>query len=181
MVCYCPCQFTWRLRSTGVILPDSLRSGLCNGTARETFTKYYSPHITSWCPQGMRVLRQCTVPRVEVMFVTIQSENIRLSKKEMNETYNAPTARCLQLGYDLLRLFIANQKEVFRPPACSVLPPHRTKDVYTPRGSTRDLWTVFWAAVLAPFLLIHKVGALRSTEKLTLPVVLSTACQRVPY
>jgi hypothetical protein len=34
---------------------------------------------------NMRVLRQCTVPRAEVMFVTIQSENIRPSKKEMNK------------------------------------------------------------------------------------------------
>jgi hypothetical protein len=33
----------------------------------------------------MRVLRQCTVSRAEVMFVTIQCENIRLSKKDMNE------------------------------------------------------------------------------------------------
>jgi hypothetical protein len=33
----------------------------------------------------MRVLRQSTVPRAEVMFVTIQRENIRPSKKEMNK------------------------------------------------------------------------------------------------
>jgi hypothetical protein len=36
-------------------------------------------------PQGMRVLQQCKVPRAEVMFVTIQRENIRPSKKEMNK------------------------------------------------------------------------------------------------
>jgi hypothetical protein len=36
--------------------------------------------------QRSRVLRVCTVPRAEVMFVTIQRENIRLSKKEMNMT-----------------------------------------------------------------------------------------------
>jgi hypothetical protein len=31
------------------------------------------------------VWRQCKVPRAEVMFVTIQRENIRPSKKEMNK------------------------------------------------------------------------------------------------
>jgi hypothetical protein len=30
-------------------------------------------------------LRQCKVPRAEVMFVTIQRENIRPLKKEMNK------------------------------------------------------------------------------------------------
>jgi hypothetical protein len=34
-------------------------------------------------PQGMRVLRQCTVTQVEVMLVILQRENIRPSKKEM--------------------------------------------------------------------------------------------------
>jgi hypothetical protein len=38
-----------------------------------------------YSPQGMRVLRQCKVPRVEVMFVDIQRENIRPSNKEMNK------------------------------------------------------------------------------------------------
>jgi hypothetical protein len=33
----------------------------------------------------MRVLRQCKVPRAEVMFVTIQRENIRPLKKEMKK------------------------------------------------------------------------------------------------
>jgi hypothetical protein len=33
----------------------------------------------------MRVLRQCTVPQVEVDFVTIQYEKIHLSKKEINK------------------------------------------------------------------------------------------------
>jgi hypothetical protein len=45
----------------------------------------YSPQIMSWSPQRMRVLRQCKVPRVDVMFVTIHRENIRPSKKEMNK------------------------------------------------------------------------------------------------
>jgi hypothetical protein len=30
----------------------------------------------------MRVLRQCKVPRAEVMFITIRRENIRPSKKK---------------------------------------------------------------------------------------------------
>jgi hypothetical protein len=48
----------------------------------------YCPQITSWSPQVMLILRQCTVPRAEVglMFVTIQRENIHPSKKEMNKT-----------------------------------------------------------------------------------------------
>jgi hypothetical protein len=33
----------------------------------------------------MQVLRQCKVPQAEVMFITIQRENIRPSKKEMNK------------------------------------------------------------------------------------------------
>jgi hypothetical protein len=45
----------------------------------------YSPQITSWSPQGMRILRQCKVPGAEVMFVTIQRQNIRPSKKEMTK------------------------------------------------------------------------------------------------
>jgi hypothetical protein len=36
-------------------------------------------------PQGMRVLQQCKVPRVEVIFVIIQRQNIRPQKKEMNK------------------------------------------------------------------------------------------------
>jgi hypothetical protein len=54
------------------------------GTLYATENKY-SPQITSWSPQGMRVLLQCKVPRAEVMFVTIQRENIRPSKKEINK------------------------------------------------------------------------------------------------
>jgi hypothetical protein len=33
----------------------------------------------------MRVLRQCKVPRAEVIFFTVQRGNIRPSKKEMNK------------------------------------------------------------------------------------------------
>jgi hypothetical protein len=44
--------------------------------------RQYCPQITSWSPQGMRVLRQCTVPRAEVMFVTIQHENSAPQRKK---------------------------------------------------------------------------------------------------
>jgi hypothetical protein len=60
------------------------------------------------------------------MFVTVQRENIRPSKKEMNKTvtiliikFTLPDV-CSQ---ESVRLLIAEQLEVFRPPACSVLPP----------------------------------------------------------
>jgi hypothetical protein len=64
--------------------------------------------------------------------------------KEINEQgcYNAQTARCLQLGCESLRLLIADQEEVFRPPACFELPPPCTKGVYTPQRSTCELWKV---------------------------------------
>jgi hypothetical protein len=52
---------------------------------------WYSPQITCWSPQGMRVLRQCTIPRAVVIFVTIQRENIRPSKKEMNKAVTTVT------------------------------------------------------------------------------------------
>jgi hypothetical protein len=45
----------------------------------------YRPQITSWSQQRMRVLWQCTVPRAQVMFVTVQRGNIRPSKREMNK------------------------------------------------------------------------------------------------
>jgi hypothetical protein len=60
----------------------------------------------------MQVLRQSKVPRVEVMLVTIWRENIRPSKKEMNNVVTLSkiqTARCLQLDYETLRLLIADQ------------------------------------------------------------------------
>jgi hypothetical protein len=56
-------------------------------------------------PQGMGVLRQCKVPRAEVMFVTIQRENILPPKKWTRHKY----ARCFQLDYESLRLFITDQ------------------------------------------------------------------------
>jgi hypothetical protein len=62
----------------------------------------------------MRVLRQYKVPRAEVMLVTVQRENIRPSKKEVNKALTVliikiQTARCLQLGCESLRLRIADQ------------------------------------------------------------------------
>jgi hypothetical protein len=45
----------------------------------------YSPQITSCSSQGMRVLRQCKLPREEVIFFAIQHENFRPWKKEMNK------------------------------------------------------------------------------------------------
>jgi hypothetical protein len=52
----------------------------------------YSPQITSWSPKVMRVLRQCKVQRAEVMFVTIQRENIRHSNKwtRLLQSLNCP-------------------------------------------------------------------------------------------
>jgi hypothetical protein len=67
---------------------DICRSGQADrptAASEENRTNDYSPHIMSWSPQGMRVLRQCKFPRAKVMFVTIQSENIRPSKKGMNK------------------------------------------------------------------------------------------------
>jgi hypothetical protein len=49
-----------------------------------------SPYITSWSPQGMRVLRQCKAPRAEIKSVTIQRENFRPLKKEMNKAWTCP-------------------------------------------------------------------------------------------
>jgi hypothetical protein len=70
----------------------------------------YCPQITSW----MRVLRQCTVPRAEVMFFTIERENIRLLNKEMNKAVTMLKLHwCLQLGYESLRLFIADHPSTF--------------------------------------------------------------------
>jgi hypothetical protein len=94
----------------------------------------------------MRVLWRCKVPQAEVMLVTVQRENIRPSKKEMTKAVTMliikPNCRCLQLGYESLRLLITDQQEFLRPPACFVLLLHCIKDVYTPQGLTRDLWTV---------------------------------------
>jgi hypothetical protein len=64
---------------------ESITFELCSAVTSPPHYFDYSPQITSWSPQGMRVLRQYKVPRAEVMFVTIQRENIRPSKIEMNK------------------------------------------------------------------------------------------------
>jgi hypothetical protein len=58
----------------------------------------------------MRVLRQYKVPRAEVVFVTIQRENILPSKKDINKSDTMlKLSDVLQLGYESLRLLIADQ------------------------------------------------------------------------
>jgi hypothetical protein len=71
------CQ--WQSLEKGIILQNG---GTHSAQALQAVN--YCPQITSWPPLGMQVLRQCTVPQAEVMFVTIQRENIRPSKKEVN-------------------------------------------------------------------------------------------------
>jgi hypothetical protein len=61
---------------------------------QEKDQRNYSPQIARWYPQAKRVLRECKVPQAEVIFVTIQRENILPSKKEM---YKAVTM--LKLSY----------------------------------------------------------------------------------
>jgi hypothetical protein len=65
------------------------------------------------------------------------------------------------MGYGKLRLLSADQQEVFYPPACSVLPPHCTKDAYTQQGSTRDLWTVCLTRFVQP---VHYRGVITFWE-----------------
>jgi hypothetical protein len=53
----------------------------------------YSPQITCWSSQGMRVLRQCTVPRAEAMFVTIQRKTFapqRMKWTRLLQCLNCP-------------------------------------------------------------------------------------------
>jgi hypothetical protein len=103
---------------------------------------FYSPHTTSWSPQGMRVLWQCTVPRAEVMFVTTTWKHSPLkerNKKGMNMTDVA------------VRLWITTSPYRWPvgslPSTCMLCtPPPCTKDVYTSQGSTRDPWTVLIGA-----------------------------------
>jgi hypothetical protein len=104
------------------------------------------PQITSWSPQGMRVLLQCTFPRAEVVLVTIQRENIRTSMKWTR------LLQCLTCPMFAVMLWITtsvsltNRKSSVHLHARYPPPPppthtHCTKDVYTPQGSTRCLWT----------------------------------------
>jgi hypothetical protein len=73
---WCSCQYSVWLQT---------------GRPRFDPQKKYSPQITSWSPQGMRVLRHCKVPWAEIMFVTIQRENIRPLNKEMNKAVTSVT------------------------------------------------------------------------------------------
>jgi hypothetical protein len=74
------------------------------------------------------------------MFVTIQCENIRPSKKLINKA--VLRCYCPMFAVRLLITTSPHRWLIFLPPVCSVLPPPCTKDVYTPQGSTRDPWTV---------------------------------------
>jgi hypothetical protein len=91
----------------------------------------------------MRVLWQFKVPRAEVMLLLSNVKTFARSKKEMNKAVtilpNGPMfAVRLWITISTYRWPIGSLPS----PACSVLSPHSTKDVYTPQGSTRDLWTV---------------------------------------
>jgi hypothetical protein len=101
----------------------------------------HCPQITSWSQQGMRLLRQCTVPWAEVMFVSIQRENIRHPNKKWTrllQYLNSPMFAVML--WITVSLSLANRKSSVHLHA--LYPPHCTKDVYTPQGSTRDLRTV---------------------------------------
>jgi hypothetical protein len=66
----------------------------------------------------MRVVRQRTVLRAEVTFVTIQRENIRLSKKEIRrllQCLNCPMF-VLQLGYESQQPYICEISIIFSFP-----------------------------------------------------------------
>jgi hypothetical protein len=83
----------------------------------------------------MRVLRQLNVPRAEVMFVTIQRENIRPSNKEINKA-----VRMLKLP-DVCSWAINHY--------VSLSPTNRKSSVYlhalyspAPQELARYLWTV---------------------------------------
>jgi hypothetical protein len=88
----------------------------------------------------MRVLRQCKVPRAEKKYSLLT--NVKTFAPQRKKWTRHEHAQCFQLGYESLRLLIADQYEVFRPPACFVLSSHCTKNVYTPQGSSLLLWTL---------------------------------------
>jgi hypothetical protein len=101
----------------------------------------YCPQITSWSPQGMRVLRQCTVPRAKVMFVTIQRENISASKEKSSRLL-----KCLNCPMFAVRQWITTSTYRWAikslPPNCMMWTPPPPYCTYTPQGSTRYLWIV---------------------------------------
>jgi hypothetical protein len=91
--------------------------------------------------QGIRVLRQCKVSRAEVMFVTLQRENIRPSKKDMNKAVTM-LPNCPMFAVTLRITTSTYRRQIGSLPSTCMLcppPPHCAKDVNIPRGSTRDL------------------------------------------
>jgi hypothetical protein len=72
----------------------------------------------------------------------------------------------LQLGYESLRLLIADQKKAFRPSACFVLP-------RTPQGSTRDLWTVAFSRKEAYEIIITSLFSTFGMKKINEVIVTS--------
>jgi hypothetical protein len=96
----------------------------------------------------MRVLRQCTVPRAEVMFVIIQCENIRPQRKKL--TRMLQRINCSMFAVRLWNIRLYRWPIGSLPSTCMLcIPPtHCTKDIYALQGSTRDLWTVPRALVI---------------------------------
>jgi hypothetical protein len=78
--------------------------------------------------------------------LTLQHEHIRTSKKEMNKavTLSLQNTNCQMCAVRLWITTLPYRWPVRNlPSTCMfVLPPHCTKDVYTPQGWTHDLWTV---------------------------------------
>jgi hypothetical protein len=78
-------------------------------------------------------------------FVTIQHENIRPSNKEINKAvtmFKLPYVCSLAMNHYVF-LSLTNRKSSVHLRALYTPPPQLcTKDVYTPLGSTCDLWTV---------------------------------------
>jgi hypothetical protein len=101
---------------------------------RYLLTCWYGTQITSWSLQGMRVLRQCKVPLAE-MFVTIQCENIRPSKKEMDiavTMLKLPNVCSYTINHYVYMSLTNRKSSVHLRSLCYL---HCTKDVYTPQGS----------------------------------------------
>jgi hypothetical protein len=128
------------------VCSDSTHVRLRTSGCRVSLEKLIQSTDHEFIPQAARVLRWCKFPRSEVMFITVQRENIRPSKKETNKAVTMLSkiqiARCFAV-----RLWITTSPYrwlIGSLPSTYMLwtPPHCTKGVYTPQGSTRDLWTV---------------------------------------
>jgi hypothetical protein len=93
----------------------------------------YSTQIMSLSLQWMWVLRQCTVPRAEVVFVTIQRENIHPSKKEMNkaDTMLKLPDVCSHVMNHYVSLSPTNRKSAVNLHALNF--PHTALKTFTPR------------------------------------------------